>query len=50
MPAHRRGSAAKLSYRAIKMLSAGIRLSVEFAGTQEGYATRPDTARQWPQT
>lgn len=47
--AHRRGSAAKLSYRAIKMLSAGIRLSAGFAGTQGGSASRPGTARQWPQ-
>lgn len=34
VPAHRRGSPAKLSYRAIKMLSAGIRLSAGFAGAQ----------------
>lgn len=49
VPAHRRGSAAKLSYRAIKMLSAGIRLSAGFAGTQDWSARRPGTTRQWPQ-
>lgn len=45
VPAHKRGSAAKLSYRAIKMLSAGIRLSAGFAGTQDGSARRSGTAR-----
>lgn len=45
VPAHRRGSPAKLSYRAIKMLSAGIRLSAGFAGAQEGSARRSGTAR-----